>query len=343
MSTCQPSSIYSIQAQSDREYRPNLSNAADFTGDVKASVSIVTYNHEKYIAQAIDSVLMQQTDFDYEIILGEDGSLDKTREICIEYSKRFPDRIRLFLRSRENVIRIGGRPTGRYNMIENLKACRGKYIALCDGDDYWSDPHKLQKQVGFLESHSEYALCHHDAISIDSDGNVLGDSWLGVANKRDMTASMVVKAPYFVPASVCFRNVFSELPSEFVKIPNGDTFLFSMLGLHGGAKYLGDQIEPSRYRIHGGGIWSILDRVQRTQRNAESFFWMGKYYARIGKRGFARHYLASSYHRTGRACALRGNRTHAVGWMLRALGQKPWSPTIWRDLFKVTLSNTSGQ
>ncbi|MEZ4781129.1 MAG: glycosyltransferase [Flavobacteriaceae bacterium] len=115
------------------------------------SVVVGVYNHERFIKLCLNGILMQKTDFKYEIILGEDASTDGTREICKEYAKRFPDKIKLFLRSRKDVIYINGNATGRYNFIENLKACQGKYIALCDGDDYWTDPLKLQKQVDFLK------------------------------------------------------------------------------------------------------------------------------------------------------------------------------------------------
>ena len=96
----------------------------------KVSVCVQAYNHASYIAQALDSVLMQETDFDFELIIGEDESSDGTREICIRYAEQHPDRIRLFLRSREDVIYINGRATGRYNFVENLRAARGEYIAL---------------------------------------------------------------------------------------------------------------------------------------------------------------------------------------------------------------------
>ncbi len=122
------------------------------------SVCVQTYQHKGYIKQCLDGILMQQTNFPYEIILGEDESTDGTREICIEYAEKYPDKIKLFLRCRKDVIYINGNATGRFNFMENLKACKGKYTALCEGDDYWTDPLKLQKQVDFLEANPEYSL-----------------------------------------------------------------------------------------------------------------------------------------------------------------------------------------
>lgn len=108
------------------------------------SVWMITYNHEKFIAQAIDSVIMQKTNFDYEIVIGEDCSTDRTREIVLEYKAKHPDKFKLLLQEK-NVGMM-------QNFIVTLKTCNGKYIALLEGDDYWTDPLKLQKQVDFLQA-----------------------------------------------------------------------------------------------------------------------------------------------------------------------------------------------
>ena len=114
------------------------------------SVCVQTYQHVDYIEDCLEGILMQETSFSYEILLGEDASTDSTRNICIEYAERYPDKIRLFLHSRENNIEIGGQPTGRFNYLYNLYNANGKYIALCEGDDYWTDSLKLQKFLNFF-------------------------------------------------------------------------------------------------------------------------------------------------------------------------------------------------
>src|SRR6266478_2690508 len=123
---------------------------------MKVSVLMTTYNQEAFIAQAIDSILMQEVGFDYEIIVGEDASSDRTREIVLEFQKRHPNQIRVLLRDpidaeRDRAAGVGG----KRGFVNGLQACQGKYIALLDGDDYWTDIHKLQKQVDFLESHPD--------------------------------------------------------------------------------------------------------------------------------------------------------------------------------------------
>ena len=118
----------------------------------QVSVCMLTYNHEKYIAQAIESVLMQKTDFDYELVIGEDCSVDKTREIVKKFQLKCPNIIKPIYHER-NV----GASRNCFEFV--LPACKGKYIALLEGDDYWIDSLKLQKQIDVFEANSHIALC----------------------------------------------------------------------------------------------------------------------------------------------------------------------------------------
>lgn len=120
------------------------------------SVNMITYNHERYIRQAIEGVLMQKTDFEFELVIGEDCSTDKTREICFEYQRKYPDRIRV-LWSSQNLFR-NPHPAGG-NLTRNNVRCRGEFIAYCEGDDFWTDPFKLQKQVDVLRSYPSAGRC----------------------------------------------------------------------------------------------------------------------------------------------------------------------------------------
>ncbi len=140
------------------------------------SVSVTTYGHEKYIAKCLDGILMQQTNFDFEILVGEDASADGTRDICIEYAKKYPDKIKLFLHSRENNIQIYGKPTARFNSAYNSYAAKGKYLAICEGDDFWIDPLKLQKQVDFLESNDDYGMVFSDVVMIDKNNDEIPET-----------------------------------------------------------------------------------------------------------------------------------------------------------------------
>ena len=117
------------------------------------SVCIITYNHEKFIKRAIDSVLMQTTDYDVEIILGDDCSVDKTTIICQDYEKKYNN---VHLLKRDKNIGMNA------NWMDTIRSATGKYIALLEGDDYWIDKNKLQKQVDFLENNKDYVLCSHE-------------------------------------------------------------------------------------------------------------------------------------------------------------------------------------
>lgn len=127
------------------------------------SVVTITYNHEPYIAKCIEGVLMQKVNFPIEFIIAEDCSTDGTRAICEEYARKYPDLIKLILSD----INKGALPNERMA----IGGARGKYIALCEGDDYWTDERKLQKQVDFLESNAEYTVCFHDRM-IEESGKV---------------------------------------------------------------------------------------------------------------------------------------------------------------------------
>ncbi len=132
-----------------------VSAPAVMSKDPLVSVHMITYNHEPYIAQAIEGVLMQQTDFPFELVIGEDCSTDRTREIALEFQKKYPETIRVITGERN----VG--PSA--NELRTDAACRGRYVAYCEGDDYWHHPHKLQKQTDYLEAHPEVGFVHSGA------------------------------------------------------------------------------------------------------------------------------------------------------------------------------------
>ena len=210
--------------------------------DILVSVCMITYNHEQFISQAIEGVLMQKTDFPIELIIGEDCGTDKTREICIEYQQKYPEIIKLQLPDKnKGVIR---------NFFENMQAATGKYIALCEGDDYWTDPYKLQKQVDFLKVNEEYSACAH--------GNaILKEKILYFSMDReeqDKTLGDVLNENLrFQTAAVLFREKIIN-SSNFTSLPilSGDLLLFLHIALAGKVRVLSE--EMSVYRKHQGGV-----------------------------------------------------------------------------------------
>ncbi len=229
-----------------------------------------TYQHGKFIAQCLDSILGQQTNFEFEIVIGEDDSQDGTREICQQYAARHPDQIRLFLHDRKDVIYINGRPTGRFIMISNQQRARGRYIAMCDGDDYWNDPTKLQQQYDFLEAHPDFVMCFHRAQLVDENDQLI-DPPEFIPNRLEHLSREEVVAGAFIPTlTVFYRNLRLEFPDVFKQVVNADTFLFSMLGQHGKAGYLPD-INDARYRVHSGGLWSAHQQPYRIKSRIDTF------------------------------------------------------------------------
>jgi glycosyltransferase involved in cell wall biosynthesis len=134
---------------------------SDAEPPIKVSVVLLAYNQEKFIEQAINSILMQETNFNYEILIAEDFSTDNTRNIVIEFQKKYPDKIGVLLPDRNL-------NSNKY-FVQVLETARGEYIALLDGDDFWTSPNKLQMQANFLDSHSNCSICFHNAEMIYED------------------------------------------------------------------------------------------------------------------------------------------------------------------------------
>jgi glycosyltransferase involved in cell wall biosynthesis len=240
---------------------------------IMVSVYMITYNHEQFISQAIEGVIMQQTNFPLELVIGEDCSTDNTRKICMEYQTKYPDIIRLLLPEKN----IGM----QQNSMKTFQSCIGKYIAICEGDDYWTDPYKLQKQVDFLESNEEYIITYHDFISLNTENNLLAESQYPDECKIDFSASELKRGAYILTLTLCFRNIIKEFPQEMYNITNGDTFLIALLGQYGKGRYCND-IKPAVYRLHQGGVWSSAGENLKRKYHRNTFKQLSKYFNRVG-------------------------------------------------------------
>jgi len=246
------------------------------------SVLVQTYNHEKYIGKCLDSILNQKTNFDFEILVGEDCSSDSTREICVEYAKKFPEKIRLFLHKKNNKIKVNGIATGNFNAFYNFYNAKGKYIAFCEGDDYWVDPLKLQKQIDFLLDEKEYVLCYHDYHFINEYSSRLDDAKFPSKHLFDISSRDMREVNYHpLLSTACFRKEFKTLPPQIMNIINVDTFIISLLGSYGSGKFL-SHIEPSYYRIHNGGVWSKEKKSIKFLNKITTYKKLKEYYSSIG-------------------------------------------------------------
>lgn len=176
------------------------------------SVVVLAYQHAPFISQCIEGILNQDVNFPYEIIIGEDGSTDGTREICKDFAEKYPRKIRLFLRDRKDVIYSNGNPSGKYNFIATLKSCRGKYVAHCDGDDYWTDSGKLLNQMLFLDQNTAFSLCVH-RVKILENRALSNDNFSGTVFNLDY---LIDHGRIGHTSSYFFRNFSnSELGKRF--------------------------------------------------------------------------------------------------------------------------------
>lgn len=224
------------------------------------SICCTTFNQVQYIDQAIESFLRQKTDYPIEIIIHDDASTDGTAEKVKAYANRYPDLIFPILQ-KENQWSQGAKPSATYVWPR----ARGKYIALCEGDDYWTDELKLQKQVDFLEANSTYTLTHHQ-VNLLREGTLEPDP-LNNSTPETTTILDLAKYNYIRTLSVVFRNPhLQEYPDLFQKSPVGDyvLYLFLLNKFPGKIRYFDDLMGV--YRIHGKGMWENTNYDSRIKK-----------------------------------------------------------------------------
>lgn len=225
--------------------------------NILVSIVCITYNHEPYLRQALEGFLMQETDFPVEIILAEDCSMDGTRKICEEYVARYPEKIRYIYRDHN----VGYNE----NEYEAMCAAKGKYIAYCEGDDYWTDSLKLHKQVDFLESHPEYAVCwhrckHRNVETKEEKNDACGKILLNGAEGVDIDLDTYFAGWYTQPLTMVYRKnaldlslyhhykYFRDMHQMYHILKNGKGYLFAF---DGGVR-----------NVHEGGLSSCKNSKQ---------------------------------------------------------------------------------
>ena len=236
---------------------------------MKVTALIVAYNREKYIAQALDSVLMQVVDCDYEILIGEDCSTDATRDIVIEYQKPHPNRIRLLLHE-HNLGYI-------QNERECLRNCRGEYIATLDADDYWTSTDKLQKQVEYLDKNEDCSACFHKVTVFSEDRSFESYSSPHHSLQRTLCLDDLVASLPICSCSIMFRRcaLDDSLMAAYSQAVVGDWELSLFLAEHGRIGYI-DQ-EMAAYRKHSGGIYTGANPTQQLTDRIEMFHYLEGY------------------------------------------------------------------
>ncbi|HEY9167875.1 MAG TPA: glycosyltransferase [Lutibacter sp.] len=230
--------------------------------NLKVSVCMITYGHEKYIEQAINGVLMQITDFEVELIVANDCSTDKTDDIIQNIIQNHPRAS--WIKYTKHDKNLGMMP----NFIWALQQCQGKYIALCEGDDYWTDPLKLQKQVDFLEANLDYNICFHRVQLIHQEENQIGEDTITRYVPETIDSDELAKGNCMHTPSVLLRNNFI-IPNWFKKVPTGDWVLYMIALKDKKIKKIEEVMAV--YRVNNNGVWSGKTRGQRMRMTIKSF------------------------------------------------------------------------
>ena len=266
---------------------------------IKVSVGIITYNHEKYIVDAIEGALCQKTDFDYEIVIGDDCSLDETASIIADYKDKYPDMIRLV----PHQSNLG--PRKNFESIINV--CQGDYIASLDGDDYWNDATKLQRQSDYLDANSELSACFHPSLYVYDNGSenqcIYPPERKAVYGIEDILRENCISSN-----TLMFRrHGFQKFPpwmhanSDFP----GDLFILFSCLQWGDLGYLDECMAV--YRVHNQGLWSSLSEAQKTK-------------SEIRMNYFLQDIVGDQYHSILMRKGLRLRATYLLNWLTGFLG-----------------------
>jgi glycosyltransferase involved in cell wall biosynthesis len=303
---------------------------------MRVSVSLLTYNHERYVAQAIESVLAQRG-VDFELVVSEDHSTDGTRAIVEDYAARHPDRIRV-LPSPQNVGMTRAFARG-------IEAARGTYVALLDGDDYWTSADKLRLQADFLDAHPECAICFHNVTVVYEDGSEPHPfhspdprHYLSRAMPKPVsTLADVAPGNFMQTCSVMFRRgLFGEFPAWFEQLVVADWPLHVLNAEHGDIGYIDETMAV--YRVHAGGVWSgSLSRF----RGRAAVEGLADVYRKLDRHlggRFAHEFesrLRGLYLDGVRGCYADGRLADAAHWSRAYLARLSWRERLWpRDLLR---------
>lgn len=278
----------------------------------RVSITLVTYNHAPFIAQAIDSVLEQATTFPTEIVIGEDGSTDGTREICMRYAEQRPDVIRLFLRDRSVSILTDDSRTRVLNGHFTRMSARGEYVALLEGDDYWTDSSKLRRQVECLDADPRRAGCFTNARIVNEaepnerqlhypDEGVTGRALEAAPLPSDDVSvrQLILQRRILIMTWMIRRRVLHGLPPWYYDIPYCDRALAVLAAERGPIRYL--RKVTTVYRRHAGGMWTGATDVPAKHEASATVFsrlnrHLGPAYGQATRSMVAKQYLTIAKH-----------------------------------------------
>ncbi|MBL7843594.1 MAG: glycosyltransferase [Cyclobacteriaceae bacterium] len=296
------------------------------------SVFMLAYNHGPYIAQAIQSILDQKTDLDYELVIGEDCSTDNTRAVITSFKERYPEKIRVI----ENTTNVGMHE----NFLRTLFSCTGKYLCICEGDDYWEHPDKLNIQYQFLESHPDYVLvCGNHKKYIHNEKRFERGDSVSVKD-HDISFEKLTRFNCITTATIMFRNVLkrSDFADDFYSIISCDWYMHMKLLNHGKIRYLNYVFAV--YRINDGSINGRTNRLAIAKKEMD-FLQLVKTGSLLALDNNKKEQLETSiifkHYDLATAHALNRNRKEAIGLCLHAFKNRPFSKEGFVSLVKTSI------
>lgn len=231
--------------------------------DIMVSINCMAYNHEHYIADALEGFIKQKTNFKFEVLIHDDASTDRTAEIIRSYEEKYPEIIKPIYEKENQYSKHNG--TIRRLQSERI---RGKYVALCEGDDYWIDENKLQRQVDFLENNPEYSLCIHSSINVNAETKQVLSEYKKSDEAVDITTADIIlhEGEWMATNSMVFpAKYYINRPKEILDFPVGDYPLAMHLAFCGKVRCLPDVM--SAYRVMSKNSWSYNILSKNTEAN----------------------------------------------------------------------------
>ncbi|WP_296595288.1 glycosyltransferase [Phenylobacterium sp.] len=252
--------------------------APDRRGRPRVTVMIITYNHARYIAQAIESVLAQKTEFPFAIHVIDDCSTDGTSDIVRDYAARFPDVVKPFI-NKKNM----GHKVAQHNFYRGMKTMDGDYIAILEGDDYWTSTERLQTHVAFLEANPDFVACANNTLKIYEDSDKEPELFLPPKPQSEHTIDDLISlSSFFHTSSITYRNVFRGRMPRFLRSSlSCDIFITIAHAQYGKIRFFPETW--SAYRVHRAGLFSQMSQTKGWMWNIDSF--------RASKRWFAFRYF----------------------------------------------------
>lgn len=229
--------------------------------NILVSIICITYNHEDYISTAIEGFLMQKTNFEFEILIGDDYSKDNTQQIIKSYINRFPNKIKL--------ITSGKNIGARNNLKRTWGEAKGRYLAICEGDDYWIDEYKLQKQIDYMEKNPKCSLCAHNAKIYDESLKKMVGLLKQSGEKKYFTKDVILNGGGFLAsASLIYRKeIIDNLPDWYMEVSVGDYPLQMIASTYGYVFFMEDVM--SIYRLNVPGSWTNYNYYSKKNKERE--------------------------------------------------------------------------